>query len=152
MKTWTDPVPPSGTGFRSPAPTCRPLSSALSSQVSSLTMFDTCHSNANPRGEMHEIIASNLDYITKLCREHRVARLDAFGSVLTEEFGPESDVDFLVTFDRDAETNAFRQYFEFKEAIEKRIGRPVDLVCADSMRNTVFRRAALDSSLSLFAA
>jgi len=81
-----------------------------------------------------------------------VTRLEAFGSVVSEEFSPESDIDFLVYFHRDSETNAFRQYFTFKEALEEVLDRPVDLICGNSMRNAVFRNSVNESSIPLFAA
>jgi hypothetical protein len=45
--------------------------------------------------------------IARLCRRHGVSELHAFGSVLRGDFGPDSDVDLLVVFQRDASTNAF---------------------------------------------
>ena len=46
----------------------------------------------------HEI-ESRREQIEAICREHKVARLLVFGSVLREDFNPEtSDIDFLVEF------------------------------------------------------
>jgi len=101
---------------------------------------------------MNPVLTENLKNISEVCRKYRVIRLEAFGSVLSEHFGPESDVDFVVLFHRDAETNAFRQYFEFKEELEEILNRPVDLVCANSIRNTVFRNTIDASKVPLFAA
>ena len=42
-----------------------------------------------------------MDQIAVLCEKYAVAELSAFGSVLRDDFGPESDVDFLVRFDKD---------------------------------------------------
>ncbi|MEO7993444.1 MAG: nucleotidyltransferase domain-containing protein [bacterium] len=39
-----------------------------------------------------------LDLLTDFCRQHGIARLEVFGSILREDFGPESDIDFLYTF------------------------------------------------------
>ena len=36
--------------------------------------------------------------IGAFCRKHHIAKLSVFGSALTEDFGPDSDVDFLVEF------------------------------------------------------
>ncbi len=38
------------------------------------------------------------DEIAEFCRRHRIRRLSLFGSVLREDFGPQSDVDVLVVF------------------------------------------------------
>lgn len=37
--------------------------------------------------------------IREFCRRHHIARLSFFGSVLTPDFGPESDIDVLVEFE-----------------------------------------------------
>jgi uncharacterized protein len=39
------------------------------------------------------------DQIAEFCRRHGVKRLSVFGSILREDFGPESDVDVLVEFE-----------------------------------------------------
>ena len=41
------------------------------------------------------------EIIADFCRRHHINRLSVFGSYLREDFGPESDIDFLVEFDRD---------------------------------------------------
>lgn len=44
-------------------------------------------------------IGFDRDRLAAVCRRHHVARLSLFGSVLTDEFGPGSDVDVLVEFE-----------------------------------------------------
>jgi uncharacterized protein len=39
------------------------------------------------------------DLIQEFCRKHHIRKLSVFGSYLREDFGPESDIDFLVEFD-----------------------------------------------------
>jgi predicted nucleotidyltransferase len=39
------------------------------------------------------------DLIEDFCRRHHIRKLSVFGSYLREDFGPESDIDFLVEFD-----------------------------------------------------
>ncbi len=49
--------------------------------------------------EIPELITSKREQIAALCREYGVAKLEVFGSVMTDEFDPErSDVDFVVRF------------------------------------------------------
>jgi uncharacterized protein len=38
------------------------------------------------------------DRIAEFCKRHRIRRLSFFGSVLREDFGPDSDIDVLVEF------------------------------------------------------
>jgi len=44
-------------------------------------------------------IEQNMETIKTLCDRYRVSKLFAFGSVLTEKFNPESDIDLVVDFD-----------------------------------------------------
>lgn len=79
---------------------------------------------------MHPILETHRAQMAALCRRFAVRRLEAFGSVLRPDFGPASDVDLRVEFDRDAGVDAFEQYFGFKEAVEALVGHAVDLVVA----------------------
>ena len=99
-----------------------------------------------------ELLQSNQCTIETLCRRHKVLRLDAFGSVLRDDFHAQRDIDLLVIFQRDAETDAFLQYFEFKEALEKVLGRQIDLVCEGAIRNSHFRQELEATRQSLYAA
>ena len=38
--------------------------------------------------------------IAQFCREHHIRRLALFGSVLRDDFSPESDIDVLVDFEK----------------------------------------------------
>jgi predicted nucleotidyltransferase len=97
-------------------------------------------------------LTPHLDAIRQLCQVHAVERLDAFGSVLRPDFKETSDVDFLVLFQRDASTNAFSQYFDFKEALEHMLGREVELVCFNAIRNPYFKQEVEATRQSLYAA
>ena len=41
------------------------------------------------------------EQLAAFCRKHHLTKLALFGSVLTDRFGPDSDVDVLVEFDPD---------------------------------------------------
>ena len=97
-------------------------------------------------------LAPHLDTIRQLCQTHTVERLDAFGSVLRPDFKETSDVDFLVLFQRDASTNAFNQYFDFKEALERILQREVELVCFNAIRNPHFKQEVEATCQPLYAA
>lgn len=63
--------------------------------------------------------------IAEFCRRHRIRRLALFGSVLRDDFGPDSDVDVLVEFeDGHAPGLAF---FAMENELSKVLGRKVDL-------------------------
>ena len=77
--------------------------------------------------------------LAALCRQHHVQRLAAFGSVLTPAFGPESDVDFVATFEPMPVEDYADNYLALKFALEQLLQRPVDLLEAQALRNPYFR-------------
>ncbi len=71
-----------------------------------------------------------------------------FGSVLRDDYQPDSDVDVLVTFAPDAKWNLF-DHVDMEDELAKILGRPVDLVSRrgiERSRNPFRRRAILDSA------
>lgn len=67
------------------------------------------------------------DKIAEFCRRNRIHRLALFGSVLRDDFGPESDVDVLVEFEPDARVGFFELYDMEQELARLLGGRKVDL-------------------------
>lgn len=59
------------------------------------------------------------------CRRHHIRRLALFGSVLRDDFRPESDVDVLVEFESGHVPGW--EFFEMEEELSKIVGRKVDL-------------------------
>jgi predicted nucleotidyltransferase len=100
-----------------------------------------------------DVIAEHLDEIVALCKEFFVTELELFGSATTLEFDPEkSDFDFFVEFDRSAPVVGLRQYFGFKESLERLLGRPVDLGSYRAIRNPYFKNAVDKQRINLYAA
>ena len=87
-----------------------------------------------------KLIEMNLQRIFDLCRRHRVRSLSVFGSILTDRFTDNSDVDLLVHFDTtDHEKwDYVANYFDFQASLEKLFGRKVDLVVAKGLKNKYF--------------
>lgn len=79
--------------------------------------------------------------IKRLCAEHKVSRLYAFGSVLTGKFGDNSDVDLIVDFEPLHVDQYADNYYEFKFALEDIFHRPVDLLEEKAIKNPYFRQA-----------
>lgn len=89
--------------------------------------------------------------ITRACVKYGVRRLRAFGSVLTDQFDAgASDVDFLVEFEPNLK-HPFDAYFGLREDLEKLLGRDVDLVMAEAVRNPYFAASVFDSALEVYA-
>ena len=66
-----------------------------------------------------------LDRLAEICRRYRIRRLALFGSVLRDDFGPESDVDLLVEVLPGARTGL--AFFALQDEFSQAIGRTVDL-------------------------
>jgi len=74
------------------------------------------------------------DALAAFCRKWRIRELSLFGSALREDFGPESDLDFLVSFEPDAGWDLF-DLITMKDELESHFGRRVDLVEKEALRN-----------------
>lgn len=88
--------------------------------------------------------------IAELCRKYNVRRLYAFGSVLTDRFNAESDIDFIVDFDKKAINDLFLTYFDFKYSLEDVFGRKVDLLEEQPIRNSYLRKNIENSKVLIY--
>jgi predicted nucleotidyltransferase len=91
---------------------------------------------------MLDLIEQHRAELVGLCRRHHVARLELFGSAVTDAFNPEtSDLDFLVDFlplPLGARADA---YFGLLHGLEDLFRRHIDLVTTQANRNPWFQRA-----------
>ncbi len=79
--------------------------------------------------------------IVDFCRCWRIVELALFGSVLREDFGPDSDIDVLVTFEREAR-HTLLDLARIQDKLKGLFEREVDLVEKSALRNP-FRRLAI---------
>ncbi len=98
------------------------------------------------------IVDKNAEQIGLLCRKYSVKELYVFGSALREDFRASSDIDLAVVFSRSGVAGSFDQYFDFKTELEQLLRRPVDLVCAASVRNSIFQRELDETKRLIYAA
>jgi len=88
------------------------------------------------------------DKIADYCRRWKITELALFGSALREDFNPESDIDVLVTFERDAHWTLF-DMVDMREELKEIFGRNVDLVSRrgiESSQNYLRRKEILSSA------
>jgi predicted nucleotidyltransferase len=88
------------------------------------------------------------DQLADFCRKHRIQRMSVFGSVLREDFGPESDVDFLVEFDPDSHLGW--GIVGVCDELEKLIGRHVDVVNPKYLKQRL-RKSVLESAQLVYS-
>ena len=86
------------------------------------------------------VIERNIGQIIQLCKLHKVRELYLFGSVLTDKFNDESDIDFLVEFSLVDIHEYFNNYMDFKEKLEALLKRPIDLIENQAVKNPIFRK------------
>jgi predicted nucleotidyltransferase len=86
------------------------------------------------------IIESNIELICVLCIKYNVKHLYAFGSVLTDRFQSESDVDLIVDFNNIDLYDYADNYFDFKGELEKLFERDVDLLEVSAIKNPYLRQ------------
>jgi predicted nucleotidyltransferase len=84
------------------------------------------------------------------CQHYQVRRLALFGSVARGEARPESDVDFLVTFQPGAQVG-FLTLGRMRRELSELFHRPVDLVPQDGLK-PVIREAVLAEAREIYAA
>ena len=99
-----------------------------------------------------KLIELNLQRIFDLCRKHKVKTLAVFGSILTDRFNDDSDVDLLVNFDTadHEEWDYVSNYFNLQDALESIFGRKVDLVVESSLTNKYLIRSINNSKQLLY--
>ena len=102
---------------------------------------------------MTHIIESKLDAISKACKRHGVTRLDAFGSVLHDDFQPgQSDVDLLVELGPMEPYDRVDAYFGLLEDLRAILGEQVDLVVSGAVKNRYIARDIEQTKELLYAA
>jgi len=77
-------------------------------------------------------ISLDRDAIAAFCRRHHIRKLSLFGSVLTDRFTDESDVDMLVEFEREHVPGLFR-FVRMEEELSQIVERKVDLRTAEDL-------------------
>ena len=103
---------------------------------------------------MNPLANANRDEIAAFCRRWQVVELALFGSASRDDFGPDSDIDLLVSFDPDARPTLF-DVVRMQEELSRVLGRKVDLVtrrAVETSRNYIRRRAILGSAQVVYAA
>lgn len=89
-----------------------------------------------------KLIEMNMTKIIALCHKYKVAKLWVFGSILTDRFNDDSDIDFIVDFEdnRIDLLDYADNFFGFIHSIEDVVGRKIDLIVDKSISNRVFRK------------
>jgi predicted nucleotidyltransferase len=97
-----------------------------------------------------KISESNLKQIKQICKELKVKSFSVFGSVLTDHFSSESDIDFVVDFDESDPIKYSDLYFQLKERLEVVLKRQIDLIEERGIKNSFFRKEIDESKVVIY--
>ena len=102
---------------------------------------------------MTEILQRHRDAIFDACRRHGVARLEAFGAALRDDFQPgESDIDLLVELGPMEGYARVDAYFGLLDDLRAILGDDVDLVMSGAVKNQYIARDIERTKQMLYAA
>ncbi|HNW98921.1 MAG TPA: nucleotidyltransferase domain-containing protein [Bacteroidales bacterium] len=90
--------------------------------------------------------------INKLCSENKVKYLYVFGSVLTDNFNDESDIDLVVDINSNDPIDYATNYFNLKFSLENLFKRHVDLLENKAIRNPYIRENIEHSKTLIYEA
>lgn len=99
--------------------------------------------------QMNFIENHNKD-IQTLCKTHKVKSLYAFGSVLTDKFNNESDVDLIVDFENLDVLEYGDNYYDLKFSLENILNRTVDLLEEKAIKNPYFRKTLNQNKVMIY--
>lgn len=104
------------------------------------------------------MVAENLglsrEELAAFCQRWKIQELALFGSALREDFGPESDIDLLVTWSPDADWSLL-DHCRMENELEEVLGRTVDMVsrrAIERSKNWIRREAILSAARTIYAA
>jgi hypothetical protein len=84
-----------------------------------------------------ELIENHIETLKSLCNQFHVDKMYLFGSALNSNFNSNSDLDFLVKFKPLELARYFENYMNFKKSLEILLGREIDLVEEQTLKNPI---------------
>ncbi|NLI00547.1 MAG: hypothetical protein GX446_13765 [Chthonomonadales bacterium] len=89
------------------------------------------------------------EFVRSFCRRRQIAELRVFGSILRDDFRPDSDVDFIATLEPGVRWT-LADHLDAEDELRQRLGRAVDLALVGQLK-WVIRDRVLDSSEVVYA-
>jgi hypothetical protein len=88
--------------------------------------------------------------IAEFCQRWHIIELALFGSVLRDNFHPDSDIDVLVTFSPDSSWSLF-DWVDMKDELEALFKRKIDIADKEGLKNPYRRREILQTQQVVYA-
>ena len=90
------------------------------------------------------------EQLAAFCRRHQIARLSLYGSILRDDFGPDSDIDLLIEFLPDAQPSLL-DLGGMQDELCRMLGRQVDLKTPEFLSPTIRERVQREARLQYAA-
>jgi len=100
---------------------------------------------------MNANVQLDREALAAFCRKWKIRELSIFGSALRDDFGPESDLDFLVSFEPEISLD-ISDLLDMKDELKAAYGRSVDLIEKEALRNPWRKREILRTCEVVYAA
>jgi uncharacterized protein len=96
-------------------------------------------------------LQQHIDQIKKLCSEHDVRTLFAFGSVVSNRYNDDSDIDLIVDIDNNDPFEYADNYFELKFQLADLLQRKIDLLEDKAISNPFLKKEIEDTKVLIYA-
>ena len=95
-------------------------------------------------------ISINKQEVAGFCKKWKIVEMSLFGSVLRDDFNPDSDIDVLVTFSPEAQWSLW-DFPQMQDELKVIFGREVDIVEKDALKNPFRRHSILTTKQVVYA-
>lgn len=85
-------------------------------------------------------LTTHIDEIIRLCNSNNVKSLFAFGSILTDKYRADSDIDLVVEIDDKDPLSYSDKYFNLKFQLEQLLNRNIDLLEQKAIKNRLLKQ------------
>ena len=96
-------------------------------------------------------LQQHIDQVKKLCREHDVRTLFAFGSVVSDRYNEDSDIDLVVDIDNNDPFEYTDNYFDLKFQLADLLQRKIDLLEDKAISNPFLKKEIEDTKVLIYA-
>lgn len=102
---------------------------------------------------MQVILSNKKDELKQICQLLNVKRLYAFGSVVSGDFGDDSDIDFLISFVEHLSPEQYTEnYFALQYKLRELFNRDIDIVTERTLSNPYFIESLNESKELIYEA
>ena len=101
---------------------------------------------------MNSIVTKRIKELKNLCDFYHVKSMHVFGSVCTDKFNDNSDIDILISFDNLSIEEYTDNYFELHYKLQELFGRKIDLLTEKSLSNPYFIKGLEKTKQLIYAA